>query len=755
MIELSLHKYRILCQFPNKVKMCDQLPVPPPGCTWYHEGINSNGLQTYRLVIPVVNVTFITASERKILPSNSIKDGSKLPDIPPRIGYTSFWPIPDEIITTDLEIEPVYQIIQKKIIFQYKNKSSFLNKIVRLFTIENPKVSPPHIDYLPPGFKSASWEPYDTSILEDQVANAIYEPILIRYHMPDGNIVECKYTELQQNDPPILDDDVWPEIQLHNSDIDVYPEPKLHFALFYERNQLKFCVPFTRDDDHYVDEILTKNRPRKGMIFINWTLLDEDQDIRRYICDYPVSPNIGNDRIDWSFENVPKNEDTLRSVPFSSHNYNIFKTDFTKYTGFNEDNLNNYRPLKLREWLRKYEIPYEDSVLSWDVKENKDGPYVYISRGRFIVEYSETTEGYVDYLQESDILFEKYRKKTVTINGKEAYHLRAYAPLDYDDDPGKVFSEEVMHNTTLIPPFSYPNTDYTRIKIKSVAAMEIENSPQRSLEERMRENAETANIVNSDYDPDLKYRIINNENKTVEIIGYNGMAYHYDIPSMIQTGSSTDSLYTVTKIGTAFYGSHLVKVSIPDTVTEIGEEAFADCESLISIELSENLVTIGPSAFDGCRKLKSIDLPASLKSIGQNALLPVRNIYCRCSPETIPTNSYRSCWCKIHIIQDEDDSENAIDEMLTDDPIDRFIKSLTTEERTFLRKLMTDLEDAKGFLRSIGKSLSAIEYKINNKVAKYLDDPEGIFDEDGLLPRDECGEFEFNIDYEIDLREIL
>ena len=52
---------------------------------------------------------------------------------------------------------------------------------------------------------------------------------------------------------------------------------------------------------------------------------------------------------------------------------------------------------------------------------------------------------------------------------------------------------------------------------------------------------------------------------------------------------------------------------IPESVTEIGEEAFSSCDSLT---IPEGVTSIGAEAFRNCESLKSITIPVSIKSIG-------------------------------------------------------------------------------------------------------------------------------------------
>ena len=60
-------------------------------------------------------------------------------------------------------------------------------------------------------------------------------------------------------------------------------------------------------------------------------------------------------------------------------------------------------------------------------------------------------------------------------------------------------------------------------------------------------------------------------------------------------------------------------VVIPDSVTSIGDSAFAYCKYLQSITIPDSVTSIGDSAFFKCEKLKSIIIPDSVKHIGNNA----------------------------------------------------------------------------------------------------------------------------------------
>ena len=78
---------------------------------------------------------------------------------------------------------------------------------------------------------------------------------------------------------------------------------------------------------------------------------------------------------------------------------------------------------------------------------------------------------------------------------------------------------------------------------------------------------------------------------------------------------------TVTTIGSnAFYNcTNLTSVTIPNSVTTIGLDAFSNCTSLTSITIPDSVTSIDEYVFIYCTSLTSITIPDSVTSIGSFA----------------------------------------------------------------------------------------------------------------------------------------
>lgn len=76
----------------------------------------------------------------------------------------------------------------------------------------------------------------------------------------------------------------------------------------------------------------------------------------------------------------------------------------------------------------------------------------------------------------------------------------------------------------------------------------------------------------------------------------------YDYRSIVKSASIGDQITSIGKY--AFDCSNLTSVTIPNSVTEIGEGAFSGCFGLTSVKIPNSVTKIGTSAFYGCFGLK-------------------------------------------------------------------------------------------------------------------------------------------------------
>ena len=73
-------------------------------------------------------------------------------------------------------------------------------------------------------------------------------------------------------------------------------------------------------------------------------------------------------------------------------------------------------------------------------------------------------------------------------------------------------------------------------------------------------------------------------------------------------------------------GMNITSITIPNSVTSIGDYAFADCTGLTSVTIGNSVTSIGDYAFYYCTGLTSVEIPNSVTSIGWGAFYYVPNI---------------------------------------------------------------------------------------------------------------------------------
>jgi hypothetical protein len=103
----------------------------------------------------------------------------------------------------------------------------------------------------------------------------------------------------------------------------------------------------------------------------------------------------------------------------------------------------------------------------------------------------------------------------------------------------------------------------------------------------------------------------------VTITRYTGVDVSAAIPSSIGGLPVTSIVGSI--VGAFARNTTLISVTIPDSVTNIGNNTFNGCTSLTSVTIGNSVTSIGTYAFSGCTGLTSVTIPNSVTSIGSSA----------------------------------------------------------------------------------------------------------------------------------------
>lgn len=120
------------------------------------------------------------------------------------------------------------------------------------------------------------------------------------------------------------------------------------------------------------------------------------------------------------------------------------------------------------------------------------------------------------------------------------------------------------------------------------------------------------------------------------LIKYKGNSSKVTIPNTVKTIGNN-----------AFMSNNKIKsVTIPSSVTKIEEYAFANCNNLATIKIPDSVTSIGTTAFANCFSLKTIKLPNKLKVISTNTFsgcLELNTITIPVSVTEIGSNAFSGC----------------------------------------------------------------------------------------------------------------
>lgn len=170
--------------------------------------------------------------------------------------------------------------------------------------------------------------------------------------------------------------------------------------------------------------------------------------------------------------------------------------------------------------------------------------------------------------------------------------------------------------------------------------------------------------------------IYNGTEYTVTSIGVDAFAPHYDDDESYITSVTIPNSVTIIGDGAFSFCSGLTSIAIPSSVTTIVEEAFSGCTGLTSITIPSSVTSIESGAFQGCGGLTSVIIPNSVTLIGHHAFSGCTNlINVYCLAENVPaaaSNSFPNNYITLYV------PEASIDKYKTKSPWSGFkeIKAL-------------------------------------------------------------------------------
>ena len=138
-------------------------------------------------------------------------------------------------------------------------------------------------------------------------------------------------------------------------------------------------------------------------------------------------------------------------------------------------------------------------------------------------------------------------------------------------------------------------------------------------------------------------------------------------------------------------------VTMPNTVTYIGKDAFSGCSNLKNVTLSNNLKDISSCAFDGCTNLSDIILPDSLVSIGASAFrecVNLKSLKLSKNVKNIDFAPFYKCNNFEHLDVDKNNKYfTAIDGVLYNKSQTKLIKCPDAKENVNISTTVTEITD--------------------------------------------------------------
>ena len=105
------------------------------------------------------------------------------------------------------------------------------------------------------------------------------------------------------------------------------------------------------------------------------------------------------------------------------------------------------------------------------------------------------------------------------------------------------------------------------------------------------------------------------------------------VKEIYENAFAGSALYSITLSGVEYIDDaafadceNLANVTLPNTLSEVGEYAFQNCSALLNIDLNGSIITLPEGLFAGCTWLTEIGLPNSLETISTGAFRDCVNL---------------------------------------------------------------------------------------------------------------------------------
>ena len=140
------------------------------------------------------------------------------------------------------------------------------------------------------------------------------------------------------------------------------------------------------------------------------------------------------------------------------------------------------------------------------------------------------------------------------------------------------------------------------------------------------------------------YDYYQNSDGTVTITSYNGSSSNIVIPETINGKTVVGFDHWI--VSGQSNKEKVVSVTIPKTVTSIGEYAFENMPNLKTVTINGKPTRIGNYAFGGCKSLTTINFPNGLKQISANAFrdcTALKSVTLPSTLKTIDSSAFNGC----------------------------------------------------------------------------------------------------------------